>query len=208
MRLFLASEAKNPPSLKKLEEYIGGFAGKTIAYIPTAANGEGWGSWQDGGTWQIVRTLGASVSIIQLEDYRSSSVIPSIEGKNIVWFAGGSAGYLLYWIRRCELDKHLPRILEQSLYVGSSAGSMIAGQSMDVSEWYPNDRETGAGIFPTLQLVDCDIFPHYDESMLEYIENNYKGNKLYLLKNGEALIVEDNNVTVFGEERIITGKSF
>ena len=41
MKLFLAAEAKNPKSIKKLKEFIGGsFKGKKIAYLPTAANGE------------------------------------------------------------------------------------------------------------------------------------------------------------------------
>jgi hypothetical protein len=43
MKLFLASEVKHPDSLKKLEEYVGGFTNKKIAYIPTAANGESFG---------------------------------------------------------------------------------------------------------------------------------------------------------------------
>ncbi|MEK7526626.1 MAG: hypothetical protein AAB546_04050 [Patescibacteria group bacterium] len=40
MKLFLASEAKHPDSIEKLKKFIGGFEGKSIAYVPTAANGE------------------------------------------------------------------------------------------------------------------------------------------------------------------------
>jgi len=39
-RLFLASEAKHPESMQKLEDFVGGLKSKKIAYIPTAANGE------------------------------------------------------------------------------------------------------------------------------------------------------------------------
>ena len=203
MKLFLASEAKNPASIKKLEEFVVGFDGKTIAYIPTAANGQGWESWKEGGSWSTVNSLGAQVSLVLLEDCVSQDVIQQIEGKDIVWFAGGMAGYLLYWIRRSELDKNLSRILHHSIYIGSSAGSMIAGNSLDIAEWYPGDQEVGASIFPGLRLVDFDIYPHYEESMLEVINNNYKGNKLYLLKNGEEIIVEDQKIEVIGEERIV-----
>lgn len=205
MKLFLASEAKNPASIKKLEEYVNGFKDKTIAYIPTAANGQGWESWKEGGSWKLVQTLGAQISLVQLEDYTSQDVAQQIEGKDIVWFAGGMAGYLLYWIRRIELDKRLPSILRNSIYVGSSAGSMVAGKSLDIVEWYPMEQEIGASIFPGLRLVDFDIYPHYEESMLKQIKDNYKGNKLYLLKNGEELIFENQKVTVIGEERIIQG---
>ena len=206
MKLFLASEAKNPASIKKLEEFLGGFTDKSIAYIPTAANGEGWGSWKNGGSWNLVQTLDANVTLLQLEDYRSADVIKFLERKDVVWFAGGMCGYLMYWIRRTEIDKHIKRILDQgSVYVGSSAGSMITGKNLHVSEWYYGEKELGAGAIPGLGLVDFSIYPHYEENMLEYIKKNNVDKTLYLLKNGEELLIENDRVTVIGEERVIHG---
>lgn len=193
MRLFLASEVKNPQTTKKLEEYIGGFKGKKIAYIPTAGNGEGWGSWKSGESWKLAQTLDAEITLLQLEDYWNKDVISQLEGKDIVWFAGGQSGYLMYWIRRTQVDKHIKRILNNgTLYLGSSAGSMITGK-------------TGAGIIPQLELVDFDIYPHFKDEYLGEIKSHYKGKKLYLLKDGEEIIVEDKKVIVIGEERIVTG---
>ena len=86
MKLFLASEAKHPESIEKLRRFIGGsFKGKTIAYIPTAANGEEpFGSWkQNSSTWKVVNTLGAKVTSVQLEDYKNSSVIAKLKNKDI-----------------------------------------------------------------------------------------------------------------------------
>jgi dipeptidase E len=152
MKLFLASEAKNEATMEQLRNYIGGFEGKTIAYIPTAANGENpFGSWkEDSATWLLVQTLRAKVTGIQLEDYKNSSVINELKGKDLLWFAGGSPGYLMYWIRRCELDIALPELLEKSLYVGSSAGSMVTSKHLGTAEWYPEDSEPGAGVIPGL----------------------------------------------------------
>ncbi len=46
-KLFLASEMKHPDSIEKLKQYVGGeLAQKNITYIPTAANGEFYGSWK------------------------------------------------------------------------------------------------------------------------------------------------------------------
>ena len=42
---------------------------------------------------------------------------------------------------------------------------------------------------------------HFDK-----IKQKYCGKKLYLLKDGEEIIVEDNKVTLIGEERIITNE--
>lgn len=209
MKLFLASEAGNSLTIKKLEDYVGGFGGKKIAYIPTAANGEEvFGSWRKkSSTWRLVQTLGAKVAVVQLEDYRDSSVVGQLRDKDILWFAGGAPGYLMYWVRRCELNKTLPILLKKSLYVGSSAGSMIAAKALGTTEWFPGENEPGASVIPGLGLVDFDLFPHYQEAMLEQIKAKFKGEKLYLLKDGEEIIVEDQKVTVVGEKRIILGHS-
>ena len=76
MKLFLASEAKHPDSIEKLRSFVGRFKGKSIAYIPTAANGEElYGGWETSSlTWSLVKTLGAKVTPIVLEEYKDSTV--------------------------------------------------------------------------------------------------------------------------------------
>lgn len=205
MKLFLASEAKNPASIEKLREYIGGFKGKSIAYIPTAANGEGWGSWKDGGSWNLVNTLEAKINLIQLEDHINEDIGNLIRGNNIVWFAGGMSGYLLYWIRRTKLNLQIRELLDSGiLYVGSSAGSVATSGEQTISEWYIGEDEPGADCIPGLGLVDFEIYPHYEDNLYDEVKKRFKGKKLYLLKNGEEIIVEDGKVEVIGEERIIT----
>lgn len=206
MKLFLASEVKHPNSVEELRDFVGGFTKKSIAYIPTAGNGENlYGEWEkNSSTWKLVNTLGANVSSVVLEEYRSAAVVDQFRGKDIIWFAGGSCSYLMYWIRRCELDKHLPELLEEgSIYVGSSAGSMVAAPSIKVCEWYIGESEPGASIFPGLGLIDYELYPHYDETLLPEIKKHWQGDKICLLKNGEAITVVNDKVTILGEERFL-----
>lgn len=207
MRFFLASKIKDPNSIEKLENYINGFKDKKIIYIPTAANAEdGWESWKNGETWNLIRKIAPQTISLQLEDYRNMSAVSEILriNPNILWFAGGYPGYLAYWIRRCQLDKYLPKILDKgTLYVGSSAGAMVAGNSLQVATFGFTDNERGADSIKPLGLVNFDVFPHYKDKLFSKIKGKYKGNKLYLLKDGEEIIVEDSKVTVIGEERII-----
>ena len=210
MRLFLASEAKNPKSMEILEKYVGGFKGKKIGYIPTAANGLSdsgevpWEHWKEGGTWKLINTLGAEVDTIILEDHLNLNLPKRLADKDIIWVAGGAAGYLMYWMRRARLDKYLPEILDdKKIYVGSSAGSIVTARTLDIVEWDISDNETGASFIPGMDWVDFDIWPHYEDSMYEEIKKRYKGEKLYLLKNGEAIVWEDGKVEVKGETRII-----
>jgi dipeptidase E len=210
MRLFLASRFTDPKTVEKLSDYIGGYKNKKIAYIPTAANGEeGWEHWKEknDGSWKFINTLGAIVRPIVLEEYRNDSVIKELSGNDIIWFAGGMPGYLMYWIRRCGIDLHIKNLLDNgAMYFGGSAGAMVAGKTLDISSWGFVDSERGSEEIKPMGLVDFDIFPHFQDELLPKIKEKYKGDKLYLLKDGEEIIVEDGKVTVIGEERIITNK--
>ena len=206
MKLFLASEAKHPESIKKLKDFVGGnWKNLKIAYIPTANNGENpFNDWEiNSAIWKLVLTLGAKITPVQLEDYKNSSVIDQLKHKDILWFAGGSSGYLLYWIRRCEVDKALPDLLTNSIYVGSSAGSMICSKTQYSSEWYLGEPEPGAGLLPGLGLIDFEIYPHYEDELLPQIKKFWKNGELYLLKNGEVITVVNNEIKILGEKRVL-----
>jgi peptidase E len=206
-KLFLASEAKNTVSLEKLKLYCKGFKGKTIVYVPTAANGEFYGSWKGGESIKVVQSLEAEVRIVELEDIKFKDVLEEVKKSDILWMAGGMAGYLLYWIRRVGLEKILPEMLGKGvLYVGSSAGSMICSKTQYSSEWYIGDTEPGASLFTGLGLINFEIYPHYEEELLPKIKKLHKEGSLYLLKDGEAIVVEDNSVKVLGDERILKNK--
>lgn len=204
MKLLLTSEAKHPDTLAHMKNFVGGFEGKRILYIPTAANGMVYGQWKTGGSINVVQTLGAQVDVVELENSVYEDVISPLKKADIVWIAGGMVGYLLYWMRRTHFDKALLEVLDKGIsYVGSSAGSMILGKNMEIVEWPMVDAEYGAGIIPGLGLLDFEIYPHFEEELKPEIEKNWNSGKLYLLKNGEAVTVVDDKVTVLGEERVI-----
>lgn len=206
MKLFLASEGKDPESLEKLNKFLGKPLAKCrIAYIVTAANGEmGYGSWRGSETIQIVKKLGAKITVIELENYMFEDVLEKIRGNDIIWFAGGQPGYLLYWVRRVGLDNELPKLLKSGVvYVGSSAGSMIAGPTLFAAENFPGEQEIGARYIPGLDFIDFEIFPHFEDAQLPTIKTFWKKGKLCLLKNGEAVTVVDGKIRILGEERFI-----
>jgi peptidase E len=205
MKLFLAAEAKNPKSLIRLKKFIeGSFDGKKIIYIPTAANGDYYGAWKGGESIRKVLSLGAEVKIVELESCAYQDVYSQIKGADILWMAGGQSGYLLYWIRRSRLDKKLKEILNSgTIYVGSSAGSMVCSKTQYVSEWYLGEPEPGASLLPGLGLIDFEIYPHYEDILLPEIKKHWKQGELYLLKNGEVVTVVDNKIEVLGKKRVL-----
>lgn len=203
MKLFLASEGKNPQTINKLKTFIGNdLASKKVAYVVTAANGEFMGAWKASQTIQVVQPLFPSFTIVELEDYQHRDVIQTIKSADILWVAGGYTGYLLYWMRRSGLVNMLPLLLEKGLiYVGSSAGSMACSTSQEASNWYLREPEPGAEFIPGLGLIDFEIYPHYDESLLPDIKKLWTHGKLALLKDGEVITKVDDQINWLGEER-------
>lgn len=204
MKLFLASEGKNPKSLEKLTEFVDGFEGKRIVYIPTAMNGTFYGAWKDSNTLRVLKSLNLNLDIIELENNHYIDAISQIGKPDILWFAGGYPGYLLYWIRRVELDKALPEILDSgTVYVGSSASSMVCSKTQNVSSWFIGESEPGADLLPGLGLINFEIYPHYQDELSAQIDNKWEKGKLCLLKDGEAVIVDEDKIEIFGEERFL-----
>ncbi len=203
MKLFLASEGKHPQTIEKLKNFIDGtLSDKKVAYVVTAANGEFMGAWKASQTIQVVRLLFPNFTIIELEDYQHRDVIQTIESADILWVAGGYTGYLLYWMRRSGLVNVLSQFLEKGLiYVGSSAGSMACSTSQKASNWYLREPEPGAECIPGLGLIDFEIYPHYDESLLPDIKKLWTHGKLALLKDGEVITKVDHQITWLGEQR-------
>jgi len=206
MKLFLASEARNPKTIKKLKDFVGGtLKNKRIAYIPTAQNGKYYGAWKRDDCVGKILSLKAHVNIIELESCSYRNVVEEIKDSDLIWFEGGKPGYLLYWIRRSKLDKALPKILKNTTFVGSSAGSMVCSPSINVVDYYIGQKEPGASLIPGLGLVDFEIYPHYAEDVKAKIENQWpkKLGKLYLLKDGDAITKIDDKIEVLGEEIVI-----
>jgi peptidase E len=204
-KLFLASEAKHPQSMKYLEEFVGGFKEKKIVYIPTAVNGDRpWYDYRNGGSAKLVQTLGADVEFLELEKHTDSDIHKITKRADILWIAGGMGAYLMYWIRRTGMDKLIPELVNKGIfYVGSSVGAGVCAKTLKVWEWFIADPEPGASFIPGIGIVNFEIYPHYEDNLLPEIKKHWKKGDLYLLKNGEAITVIDNKIEVLGEKRIL-----
>lgn len=208
MKLFLASEAKNELSFPKLTEWVGGtWQGKKVVYVPTAANGEStYGSWRDSRSLALVRSLGADLRVVELEAMLQRDIMPDFEWAEVIWMAGGWVSYLLYWLHRSGLSQRLAELLAgNKRYVGSSAGSMVLAPTTSSCSWYIGEEDNILREWPCagVGLVPFEIYPHYRSELRPQIEAKWQHGDLYLLKDGDALILEDGKVIEFGTPELL-----
>ena len=119
-----------------------------------------------------LRSLSDGQAATLLDDYNASGV----------YLEQGNTYYLLYQIRRTQLDQSL-RTSPGALYVGASAGAIVAGRTIRICQW-KNWDNPGHGTWwdvrnlPTgldgLDLMDGSdgksLFPHYSPEWDRRIE--------------------------------------
>lgn len=205
MNLFLASYANADNTFRDIESFVDGYTNRKILYIPTAANGEQlYGTWDQSNTYNRLKNTEALITVAPLEEASEDQLNDLLSNSEVIWMAGGMAGYLMYWIRRRNLHMSLRNYLKNGLkYVGSSAGAMITGNDISTVEWPISDAEHGAGVIPGLSLVDFEIFPHYQDQHYSEIEKNFRSGKMYLLKDGDAITVKGDKVKLIGDVEYI-----
>lgn len=81
---------------------------------------------------------------------------------------------------------------------------MVCSATQYAAESYINEPEEGARKIPGLGFVNFEIYPYFKESLRSEIESFWCKGKLYLLKDGEAIYINNDKISVFVEERLIT----
>lgn len=122
---------------------------------------------------------------------------------DVIWFEGGNTFYLLNQVRKSGLDKDLKDIIKDKLYVGVSAGSIIATPTIAVAAVEPPDiNVVGLQDLTGLNWVPFEISPHTNSSVsLENIEKYAAStkNKVYAYDDTLALLVQNETVSIIGD---------
>jgi dipeptidase E len=93
---------------------------------------------------------------------------------DLIYVNGGNTYYLLDWTKKSGFDDVVKEFLKKGgLYVGASAGSLIAGISIEVLNFVGGDENfVGLKDFSAIGLIDKAIVPHYTDgdeaAILEY----------------------------------------
>ena len=128
--------------------------------------------------------------------------VPMVQHTDVLLVGGGDCQYLTYWIQQSGLAGLLPSLLEKTVYVGLSAGSMIM---TSYGTTYGNHNLPPDGM-KSLGYVDIALHPHLDypafpdNSMVE-LEKLAATLSMpsYLIDDQTAIKVVDDKIEVVSE---------
>src|SRR3989344_3735577 len=212
MKLLLTSNGLvNKSIANALLDLVGQPFNKTnLAFIPTAANVE------EGDKWWLIDDLSrckklgfAQVDIVDISALPKNLWKPRLEKADVLLFGGGNNFHLMYWLNKSGLDRLLPNLLEKRVYVGISAGSMVTGQRIllsqskklyygDLSSKYNNEKGLGFVNFHIRPHLNNDFFP---KVRIEYLKKLAKeiSEPIYAIDDESAIKVIDGKVEIVSE---------
>lgn len=120
-----------------------------------------------------------------------------LEKIDVLYVCGGNTFYLLRKIRENKFDEKIKEMIDNGVvYVGVSAGSILAGPDIEIAGrddgWDIND--VGIKNLIGLNLTDKVLSPHYkskDEGTISRFEKE-NGKSVLRLKDNQALFILDN----------------
>ena len=186
------------------------FAELNLAFIPTAANVEpGDKDWLIDDLVNCKNLGFKSIDIVDISAVPQDIWFPRLQAADIFLVGGGNTFHLMYWIEKSGLKNFLPELLKTRVYVGISAGSMVACKSLDLSNskklYYEDgtddyDKDAGLGFVDILIRPHLNS-PHFPEVNLENMEKMSKEipTTFYALDDNSAIKVVDGGVSVVSE---------
>jgi dipeptidase E len=133
---------------------------------------------------------------------------PKFEGADVLFFEGGDEYHLMEWMEKSGLKKLLPEYLKTKVYVGLSAGSMVASKDL-VKEIYDVVYEDDHGpdeLVPGLGYVNFYFMPHLNSPYFpklnrENISKVAEGmtEKIYAMDDQSALKIIDGKIEAISE---------
>jgi dipeptidase E len=208
MKLLLTSEGFTNQSISNVLLDLAGkpFSELSLAYIPTASNVE------DGDKgWVIDHMVGfkklgfKSIDIVDISALPKDLWFPRLQAADVFLFEGGNTYHLMHWMEKSGLKELLPELLKTKVYVGISAGSMIAGPrfsgklyySTNIDE-YNKNKSLGLVDFMFMPHLNSSDFPKVNLENLEKIAKEFPETS-YALDDNSAIKVVDDKIEIVSE---------
>lgn len=211
MKLLLTSSGLTNETITKALSDLVGLSNKEInvVYIPTAANvEEGGKEWLINDLYNICKQNYGFVDIVDISALPKDIWLSRIEKANVIFVGGGNTYYLMSWLKKSGLEEILPELLKTRVYVGISAGSLVATANLRMST---SQKSYSENVFPIkgdkgLGFVNFHVRPHlnsenFPKLRVEFIAEIAKDipEPVYAIDDNTAISINDNKVEVVSE---------
>ncbi len=150
----------------------------------------------------------ADLDIVDLLALPIEEVEERINQADVIFVVGGHTDYLMSVFAKTGFDKLLPKLLENKVYVGSSAGSMVVGRRVSTDAYrdlFGEDKDFGVTEY--LGLVDFAIKPHMNSPLFpnntpERLNNVASGMDfpVYGLQDDSAIVIDGDKQRIIGTQ--------
>ena len=114
---------------------------------------------------QVLKDKGFDFELVDLRNFRNKrqELRQKLESKDIFWFTGGNPYYLRWLMKTSGADETIPELVGQGkVYVGASAGAVVAGPTLKYFDELDDPNEAGEIIWDGLNLTHIVVVPHID----------------------------------------------
>jgi len=151
---------------------------------------------------------GFQIEVIDLKVEDPMVIKNKLEKTDIIAVGGGNTFFLLYWVRKCGLDKYLGELLDQGkIYLSISAGSILAGPDIAISGWRKDWDKNVVHLkdLTGLNFVPFAISPHYTEADRTLLEEKSKtvGYQIIAINDAQAVRVIGDDYKIVGNGKEI-----
>ena len=200
MKLFLTSYLAGTKKL--VNDFLSALQPKEIVFVPTAANVEAYRGYVDEAV-AAFQEMGFELRMLDVSRAEPEDAFSVIGTCRCLYVSGGNTFYLLQELKKKGLVEVIKsRVNDGMLYIGESAGAIIASHSVEYSQ-IMDDRSVAAELEDCfgLGLVDYCVLPHngefpFVEAAAETIARYGEKLNLVPLNNCEAVVVDGNGYSV------------
>jgi len=220
MKALLASTifTKIPGGIELAEKMIGKPRAQiNVAIINEAAAVEfGDHRWAVDTMKNLADAFGGIIEIVHLMAVSKEQIRERLNAADMIFVLGGNTDWLKIVFAQTGVSEFLPEILQNKLYAGSSAGSMILGHQPSYKR---QEKIYGAyddfGVKSYLDLLDFSILPHCfdvkhpNRNDLAMAESKAVEYPVYALSDNAAVVVDGDKISIIGDDylKLVHGKA-
>jgi len=190
VNIFLTSQASNV--LEKVVSLLPNV--RKVAFIPTAAKPYPDAPWMRIDRDRLV-SLGLEVADLDLDTASREETKNAVESADAIFVGGGNTFYLLEKVKKTGFGEVVKNaIAKGKTYIGSSAGSIIAGPDIESVESLDDRSKANLENTIGMGLVNFAVLPHFDSP--KYKERNEKILEKYKNWSYKTVPLNDNQFVV------------